>query len=782
MATGEVALIRRGIMLLALAAAMLMPFESSAQAPRQRPGAPGPVFVPTPLPSITVREVQVEGAQRIDPETVRSYAGVRAGDQIDSDKVDQALRTLFATGLFQDVNVTIQGANVVIRVVENPIINRIQFEGNRRVSDEVLNGETQLRARHVYTRTRVQNDVRRILEVYRRSGRFAATVEPKVIQLPENRVDLVFEIQEGATTGVSRITFVGNQNFSENRLKEAIRTRESRWYRLLSIDDNYDPDRVAFDRELLRRFYLSQGYADFRVVSSVAELSPDRTGFFITFTVEEGERYKFGTINVVSQIRTLNADDLRTRVISTEGDWYNADQVEATVNALTEAAGDLGFAFVEIRPRVERNRDEKTISITYEIQEGPRVYVDRINIVGNVRTLDRVVRREMRLAEGDAFNTSKLRRSRQRIRNLGFFERVEVTNVPADAPDRTTVNVEVQERSTGELSFGVGFSTADGLLGDVSVRERNFLGRGQDLRLAFTIAQRRQQIDLSFTEPYFLDRNIVAGFDIFRVERDFKNQSDYKSRSTGFGLRMGYALTEFLSQNLRYRLSYDEIFDVGTNASPIIVAQPGQTLTSLIGTDLVYDRRDDRLDPTSGYFIRTSFDFAGVGGDSRFIRTRLAGGYYYPFWEGWVGSVTGELGYIRGLGQDVLIQNRYFVGGDNLRGFATSGIGPRDAISGNALGGNRYATTSLEVQFPTPVPPEFGIRGLVFADVGWLNTLDGQMAGVVVNDSNAIRLSIGAGLNWRSPFGPVRVSVGRALLKEPFDRTETFRFGFGSRF
>ncbi len=739
-------------------------------------------MVPPPAPAITIGDVQVEGAQRIDPDTIRSYANLRAGEQADAEKLDQALRTLFATGLFQDVNITLNGNVVVVRVVENPIINRIQFEGNRRVNDEALTNETQLRPRQVYTRTRVQNDVRRILELYRRGGRFAATVEPKVIQLPENRVDLVFEIQEGSITGVNRISFVGNQRFGEGRLKEVIRTRESRWWRFLSTDDNYDPDRVAFDRELLRRFYLSQGYADFRVVSSVAELTPDRTGFFITYTIEEGERYKFGTINIVSQIRQLDPDAVRSRVTTSEGDWYNADRVEASVNILTEAAGDLGFAFVDIRPRVERDRDNKTISITYEIQEGPRVYVERINIVGNVRTLDRVIRREMRLAEGDAFNASKLRRSRQRIRNLGFFERVEVTNVPADSPDRTVVNVEVQERSTGELSFGIGFSTSDGVLGDTSIRERNLLGRGQDLRLAFTISQRRQQLDLSFTEPYFLDRNISAGFDLFRVERDFKDESDYKSRSTGFGLRMGYALTETLTQTWRYRLSYDEVFDVGVNASPIIRAQPSHQLTSLIGTELLYDRRDDRQDPTDGYYLRVGVDFAGLGGDTQFLRARIGGGYYYPFWDGWVAAVSGEGGYIYGINQEVLIQNRFFVGGDNLRGFSTSGIGPRDAVSGNALGGNRYAIGSVEVQFPTPLPTEFGLRALVFTDFGWLTDVDNNIPGTVINDSNRVRVSAGVGINWRSPFGPVRVSIGRALVKESFDRTETFRFGFGSRF
>ena len=462
-----------------------------------------------------ISEIRVEGNQRIEPETVRSYMIIAPGDPFDSERIDRSLKTLFATSLFADVNVRREGSALVVSVVENPIINRLAFEGNLRIGDELLASEVQLRPRVVYTRTKVQSDVARISEIYRRSGRFGATVEPKVIQLPQNRVDLVFEVNEGPLTRVKKISFIGNKKFSDGRLQEAIQTRESIWYRFLTSDDTYDPDRLTFDRELLRRFYLSHGYADFRVVSVVAELVRDRTAFFITFTIEEGERYKFGAVDIETELRDLDTEQLDEFVETEQGDWYDADLVEDTVQELTDQVGSLGFAFVDIEPRVKRNREERTIDLTYIIEEGPRVFVERINITGNFRTLDDVIRREFRLVEGDAFSSAKLRRSQQRIRALGFFENVEVNSSQGSTPDKAVIDVEVSETSTGELSFGGGFSSFEGPIANASIRERNLLGRGQDLRLGFTISGRRQQLDLSFTEPYFLDRDLAAGFDIF---------------------------------------------------------------------------------------------------------------------------------------------------------------------------------------------------------------------------------------------------------------------------
>ena len=742
--------------------------------------AAGSARAQTGQPAQRVTEIRVEGSQRIEPETVRSYMTIRPGDAMDPVEMDKALKSLFATGLFADVNMRQEGGAIVVRIVENPIINRVAFEGNRRMEDKDLQNEIQLRPRVVYTRSRVQRDVQRIIDIYRRSGRFAVTVDPKVIQLPQNRVDLVFEINEGPLTKIRRITFVGNKRFSDDRLRDVVQTKESAWYRFLSTNDVYDPDRLTFDRELLRRHYLKNGYADFRVVSAVAELAPTRTEFFVTFTVEEGERYKFGNIDVQTGLRNLDPARLNEFVEVKEGDWYDADAVEATINKLTDAVGVLGYAFVEIRPRVRRSRENLTIDVTFDIQEGPRVFVERVDIVGNLRTEDRVVRREIRLVEGDAFNSAKLRQSRRNIQNLGFFDKVEVTNVPGSTPDRTVLKVEVRERSTGELSFGAGISTTIGLLGDVSIRERNLLGRGQDLRLALRLGERLSSLDLSFTEPYFLDRPLSAGFDVFNTRRDFQRQASFDKEELGFALRSGYQITTDLRQSWRYTLRRDEIKNVGSDASLFVKEQAGKATTSLIGQSLLYDKRDNRIDPTDGYFVRVGTDFAGLGGTVTYVRGLLEGTYYYPVADQYVLSVSSQVGRIVGIGETVRIGDRFFVGGENLRGFDDAGVGPRDRVSEDALGGTMYYTGSVELSFPLGLPSEFAILGKAFADFGSL--WDAETPIATDTDTKSIRASVGVGLAWRSPFGPIRIDFAKPLIKENFDVTEIVRFSFGTRF
>ena len=502
-----------------------------------------------------VRDIVVEGTQRIEPDTVRSYMLVQEGDLYDPERVDRSLKTLFATGLFADVTLRRQGDRLIVTVVENPVINRIAFEGNKRLKDEDLGAEVVLKPRIIYTRTKVQSDVNRILTLYRRSGRFAATVEPKVVQLPQNRIDLIFEISEGDLTAVERIRFVGNKEFDDSRLREIIRTKETRWYRRFTSDDTYDPDRLNLDRDLLRRFYSKNGFADIRVVSAVAELTPDREDFFITFTLDEGARYRIGAIGVEARLRDLDPQTLRQNLELEEGEWYNEDDKEDAADDLAAAVGDKGYAFVDVRPRISRNRADKTIDITFEIGEGPRVFVERIDITGNVRTLDKVVRREFRLVEEDAFSSTKLRRSNQRIQNLGFFEKVAMEQVPGSAPDKTVLNVDVQEKSTGALSFGIGFSSTNGALLDFGVRERNLLGRGQDLNLKAILAQRKSQVDLSFTEPYFLDREVYAGFDVFSTKADLQDTSSHDLTTLGTALRAGYPVTENLRQGGNTRSS-----------------------------------------------------------------------------------------------------------------------------------------------------------------------------------------------------------------------------------
>lgn len=750
----------------------------------------------------TIASVRIEGIQRIEPETVRSYLLVQTGDPWDAERIDRSLKALFATGLFADVKLVREGNVLVIRVVENPIINRIAFEGNSKLSDKDLNGEIQLRPRVVYTRTRVQNDVRRILELYRRRGRFAATVEPKIIQLSENRVDLVFEINEGPSTGVRSINFVGNRVFSDSTLRSSIETKESRWYRFLSTADTYDPDRLTYDRELLRKFYLTEGYADFRVISGVAELTPDRDGFVITFTIEEGERYRFGKVDVSIGLKDLPREAVLPLLTVQSGDWYDAQELEHSISVITDALGNRGYAFVEVKPQVARNREDRTVDIVFDVHEGPQVYVERIDINGNVRTLDKVVRREFQLVEGDAFNTNKMTRSKDRIKNLGFFKKVEVNNSPGSAPDRTVITTDIEEQSTGELSLGLGFSTTDGPLADVNVRERNFLGRGQDIRIGTVVSLRSQQIDLSFTEPYFLDKNIAAGIDIFEVKTSptsnfFTGASPvYQQFSYGGALRTGYQITENLRQTWKYTGRSDDITNIQSNASLFIQLQAGTHLTSAIGQVLLYDRRDNRQEPTSGYFASIGNDVAGLGFGVEYLRSKVSGGYYYSVAPEWVLGITGEAGDVRGWGgQKVLLQDRFFVGGDNLRGFAPAGIGPRDVISSDSLGGNKYYVGSVALSIPLGLPKELGITGRVFTDFGTLFSNDqknlvltpAQLAangGIqpLILDSAAIRATAGFGVSWKSPVGPVRLDLAYPIKKESFDKTQLFHVSFGTRF
>ena len=731
-----------------------------------------------------IREVVVEGVQRIEPGTVRSYLLIQEGDEADPDRIDRSLKSLYATGMFSDVSIRVVGDTLVVKVVENPIVNRVAFEGNQKIKEETLQSETTLKPRVIYTRSKAQSDVQRILTLYRQTGRFAATVEPKIIELPQNRVDVVFEITEGPVTEIEKITFIGNREFSESRLREVIRTKQSRWWRFLSSDDTYDPDRLALDRVLLRRFYLSEGYVDFRVQSAAAELTPSRDKFYLTFTLEEGERYRVGTVEVSSGLKGLTPEEVADSVTLHEGEWYDANQIEKSIDKLTDAVGNLGYAFVEIKPRLDRDREKKIINIVFEVREGPRVYVERIDISGNLRTRDEVIRREFRFVEGDAFNASKLRRSRQRIQNLDFFEKVNVDQVPGSAPDKAVVKVAVEEKSTGSLSIGAGFSTGAGFLGDISIRERNLLGRGQDLSASLLLGQQQQQVDLSFTEPYFLGKQISAGGDLFYVQTNRQSESSFDTQTIGGDVRANYPLTEHLTQGWRYTLKQTDLRNVPNNASVFIKDAEGIETYSEVTHSLTYDRRDNRLNPSEGYYTRYTTDIAGLGGTAKFARNRLDAGYYYPLAEKLVASLSGSGGIVNGLGEDVKLLDRFFIGGNEVRGFKIDGIGPRDRDTDDSLGGELFYAGSLQLTFPLGLPQELDIRGRVFSDLGSAWKLHkGDNASVVEGDDSVNpRVSVGTGLTWVSPFGPLGIDLGFALLKESFDKTEIFRLNFGTRF
>lgn len=739
--------------------------------------------------SDTINTIAVEGNQRIEAETVRSYMSFKQGETYDDEKVDRSLKTLFATGLFADVTMRRQGDRLIVSITENPVINRVAFEGNSAINTDTLETEVQLKPRTIYTRAKVQGDVQRIVDVMRRSGRFSATVEPKVIQLPQNRVDLIFEIDEGPVTQIGGINFVGNSAFSDGRLREVIATAESAWWKILSSSDNYDPDRMAFDRELLRRFYLSTGYADFRVVSAVADLSRDGNDFYITFTVEEGALYTFGPSSVTTQLDKLDIDKLNALILTLDGEDYDAGLIDETVDALTFAAGTEGYAFSEVRPRVKRDKEAFIASVTYRITEGPRTYVERINIDGNLRTLDRVIRREMRMSEGDAFNRVLLERSENRIRSLGFFSAIEVTEEPGSAPDQTVINVVVQEQSTGELSLGFGFSSTDSALADISLTERNFMGKGQLLRLRLALSGTSQQIDLRFTEPYFLGRNLVAGIDVFGVENDRQRESGFDDRVTGFGFRFGFPLSENGRILTRYALRREQILNIRTGVSGAATfVNERDDLESSVGHTYYLDRRNDPIEPTGGWDLEVDQEFAGLGGSVRYVRSAITARTYYEISDEFLSSFKLQAAFIEGIGQDVIISDRLFVGGSDFRGFERSGVGPRDLISDNALGAQAFAIGSAEVSFPNFIPEALDVKTSLFTDFGVVGNADqsdvfaGFFQTVDVETDLAPRVTAGISIYWQSPFGPVRIDLSQAILKEDYDKTEAFRFSAGTRF
>ena len=731
-----------------------------------------------------IQRIVIDGNQRIEPETIRSYLTVTEGDTFDAARIDKSLKALFATGLFADVSIHREGGDLLVHVVENPVINRVAFEGNRHLESDKLQTEIQERSRTVYNRSKVQSDVQRLLDLYRRNGRFAATVDPKIIKLDSNRVDLVFEINEGTPTYVMRIDFVGNTHFSDADLKDVIQSKEERWYRFLSNDDSYDPDRVNYDREQLRKFYLRNGYADFRVVSAVAQLTPDRKSFFVTFTLDEGERYKVGKVDLTSSLPDLKVDELKPLVSVHQGDWYDADEVENSVQALTDAAGNKGYAFVDVKPHLDRDTKNHIASLTLDIGEGRRVIVERIDIEGNVRTLDRIIRRQMALVEGDAFNAAKMRRSEKRIKDLDFFKTVKVTNTESDsAPDETVVKVAVEEKSTGSVSLGAGWSSLYGPLAQVGAKERNVLGTGQQLSIDSTIAFTTTSVNLGYTDPYFLDRNVIAGFDLFAVNSHLQSIQDYQSDTQGGDLRAGYYYNEYLRHDFTYTASQTHIYDVAPSASSFIQDQQGTIFISEVSHLLTYDRRDSKIDPTTGYYIKFGNDLAGVGGATKFVRTTTSAGQYFNLEDDYVLGLFAGAGYIVGYEDKTIpISQRFYLGGASLRGFRDEGVTPVSTVDHDPLGAVWDSTASAEITFPLGLPKEIDIRSKLFTDFGIVGGSDPSIPSSKVLNTLVPRIGVGTGFVWESPLGPVNVDLGYPVVRQSYDKMQIFRFNFGTRF
>jgi outer membrane protein insertion porin family len=738
-----------------------------------------------------VSQIVVQGNRRVEAETVRSYVTLAVGAPYDAGKADDSIQNLFGTGLFGDVRIERKGAAVVITVVENPVINKVVFEGNKEVEDKTLEGEVQVRPRSIFTKAKVQADVQRILDIYQKQGLFAATVDPKVIELEQNRINLVYEINEGPSTKVQSIHFVGNHAFSDTQLKEVVTTSEKSWLSWFKSTDVYDPDRLNLDRELLRQFYLKNGYADAQIVSATADLDRSGKGFYITFTVEEGEAFTFGDITVSSSLDGVNSNDLANKATTFKGQTYNVAKIEKSVEAMTLSLAGAGNAFAVVHPKPVRDNAARTIGIDYALEMGPKIYIERIDIFGNIRTEDRVVRREFRLQEGDAFNRLLVTRAKERLQGLGFFKTVDISSQQGSGPDRMILSVNVEEQSTGEVSFGGGYSTSEGIIGDISYKERNLLGKGQFLSLTFSGSLSRAQVDLSFTEPRFLDSNVSAGFDVFHKETNYQASSGYKLRHSGFDVRLGFPLSDEVGLSTRYTLARDEIFDLCKTGGSCVVPNSsiveGATWTSALGYTLAYDARNVKNNPTKGVYMELSQDLAGLGGDAHYLRTSGELRAYYPVMDKvtLVGRAIG--GNITPWGgRDLTSSDLFFKGGETVRGFANSGYGPRDKSNALALGGQFFYGATAEVRFPLPlVPEDLGLGGAFFADAGSLwKTSDTTATAVGGNlvDNTTLRSSVGASLTWNSPLGPLRADYAYVLSKDVNDETQAFKFGAATRF
>jgi outer membrane protein insertion porin family len=756
----------------AFAQSAQQPVIRSQAAPAQ---AAPPAVAPAEAPPVRqIRSLNIVGNERLEADTVRSYVDLRPGEPYDRVSTDRALKDLFATELFADVQIRDDGdGNITIDVRENPVINRVLIEGAKRIKEDKIREEIKVAPRQIFTRSRARADVDRILELYRRGGRFAARVEPKIVQLEQNRVDLIFEISEGPKSKVRQINIIGNEQFSDGDLRSEMATRQARPLRLFTSNDTYDPDRLAFDQQKLRQFYLTKGYADFRVVSSVAELTPDRRDFIVTYVIEEGDRYKFGDVELTSEIRDVKAETFKNLLPMQKGDWYNAKLVEDTIDGLTESVGLLGYAFADVRPNFERDKDKREMNLTFVVNEAPRVYVESVTINGNTRTRDEVIRREFRLAEGDAFNSVKVKRSRDRVQSLGFFQdKLEVKQAPGTAPDKVALQVDVEERPTGSLQLSAGFSSLEQFIFSFSIEERNFRGRAQQLRLSANISSYSRALELGFTEPYLFDRNLALGFDIFR--RDFNNfnftqggerNTTYEQTTTGFQIRAGTAITEFWQAQVRYGLSFDEVtldeslFYTTNPITGVSVCDPlkagrflceavGTNTTSSIGYSLVNDTLDNRIRPSAGQRFILSQDFAGLGGSVKYLRTRVNYDRYWRLPANFILNIGGEAGNIFGWGgEDVRLVDRSYLGEPRFRGFGIRGVGPRiirkfrdgidtdpntpgiqdtviqdpDTFQDDSIGGQNYYLGRAEVEIPLGSGGrELGLRPSVFVDIGAL--------------------------------------------------------------
>jgi outer membrane protein insertion porin family len=729
----------------------------------------------------TIQSININGNIRVENETVLSYIGVKVNDEYVEGSSSRMIKSLYNTGLFDQVDIQWKNGVLSVNVIENPVVNEVAFEGNNEIDDDRLRGQISLHSRAVYTTGKIQRDVKSILTTYRQTGRFLAKVTPQIIERDQNRVDVIYNIEEGEKTKIKDIRFVGNKRFGDEDLKSVIRTKESRWWRFLTSSDVYDEDRIEVDKEMLRRYYIKHGHADFRVSSAVTELSRDKKNFYITFSISEGPLYDFGEIDVALNVdeEDLKKEDLKELLAVSSNNRFDGSLIETDIDKLIDALGAKGFAFLDVSPEISTRESERLVDVTFNIIPGPRVYVNRVNITGNNRTREHVIRRELRFAEGDAFSTSKIKRSRERLTYLGFFEDVTMQHKETEYPDRLDLDVNVKEQSTGEFNIGAGYSTYESFLATADVRERNFLGKGQSMSLAFALSSKRQDFNFSFTEPWFLNKEMSAGIDLFNERRDLQSESSYDLGNTGGAVRLGFTLNEFVKDTIRLGFKETEISNVDAGASVFTQRDEGKRSTLTFGNQIARDTRDSYISPTKGHRLALAIDYSGFGSDINYVRSLATASWHKELKEGWVLSLGGRAGAISDIDGELPIYEHFNAGGSTLRGFTSSGIGPRDAVTGDALGGKYLVANNIELTFPIPGLEEMGINGILFSDGGIVTEFEESTS---VDDAKLYRVSAGVGMYWRSPMGPLRFEFGFPVAKASEDKTEVFSFSVGTRF
>ncbi|MCC6735112.1 MAG: outer membrane protein assembly factor BamA [Bauldia sp.] len=737
--------------------------------------------IATEAHAATLTSIQVSGNVRVDSATIRSYVPVRIGQNYTQGDLNTTLSALFVTGLFANVTVTGTSGTIYIAVVENPVAVQVGFVGNRKVDDSELAGIVLTASRGVVSESLIAADTQRIIDRYDQIGR-SVVVTVDIQSVGENAASVVFNIQEGDRIRIETIDFVGNDAFSDRQLSTVIRTRDSNILSWLTKNDIYSEEGSAIDSELLRRFYVENGYADFQVIAVDAVFDEARGSYVITYTVAEGPQYRIGPVSVDSTVAGMDGTTLRGAVHVVEGRVFSSRDLEQTLEDITVRLANAGHPFATVTPRANRDYANNTIGLTFIVDEGARNYIERIEIVGNTRTRDYVIRREFDLAEGDAYNRVLVDRIERRLANLGIFDDVQIAEQRGSGPDLVVLVVRVAERRTGEVSATAGYSTADGLIGEVSLTEQNFLGRGQYLRVSLSIGRNNRNLAISFTEPYFLGRRMPIGFDVYGRQTQATSTRPFSSTVYGGQIRIGLTLTEHLSTQLSYRFNSQTIAgSTNTNLFP-----DGTTVTSSVGYGVTYQNVDNVQNPSRGFYFNAALEYAGLGGNNSFLRSTLDTRAYIPL--GYRSPLTAAFrfraGNITGIGQNVRVLDNFFMGGDDIRGFADLGFGPRtDDADAQAIGGRTYWIGTAELRFPIPVIGDLGFRAALFADAGVLTGVDGPLPGPTpFLDTGALRASVGASVMWASPFGLIRVDFAKVLAAAPYDIQQPIRLSVGGTF